>query len=433
MRIAQLTPGAGGAFYCENCLRDGALVHAMGRIGHDVVLVPMYLPTGIESTESADKEGIFYGGINVYLQQKLGLFRHTPRWFDRLLDSRRLLKWAASKAGMTSSEDLADTTISMLRGEEGRQIKELKRLVAWLGMPENKPDVVVLSNVMLVGLAGFIKDRLGVKVVCLLQDEVDFLDGLGDAGAQQAWEIISRRCGDVDCFVSVSEYYADVMKERLGVESERIRIIYTGIELDGYGDVKQWEGMPVIGFLSQMCDVKGVGVLVDAFLRLRKKDGLGNLGLRIAGGKSAADEIFIQGLRDKLAAADALGSVDFFPKFDKASKLDFFGSVSVLCVPEKNPPAYGLYVIEANAAGVPVVVPDIGVFSELAGITGGGKVYLPNTADGLAAALEPVLRDSDRARRMGETGRENVFEKFDIKRSAAELADICAGICGGKE
>ena len=59
MRIAQLTPGAGGGFYCENCLRDGALVRAMGKIGHDVVLVPMYLPTGIESTTGGGKERVF--------------------------------------------------------------------------------------------------------------------------------------------------------------------------------------------------------------------------------------------------------------------------------------------------------------------------------------------------------------------------------------
>ena len=78
-----------------------------------------------------------------------------------MFDSQRLLGWAASKAGMTSSADLADTTISMLNGEEGRQIKELERLVEWLELPDNRPDVVVLSNVMLVGLARFIKKRLG--------------------------------------------------------------------------------------------------------------------------------------------------------------------------------------------------------------------------------------------------------------------------------
>ncbi|MBW8015438.1 MAG: glycosyltransferase family 4 protein [Planctomycetes bacterium] len=432
MRIAQLTPGAGGGFYCENCLRDGALVRAMGKIGHDIVLVPMYLPTGIGST-AGGTERVFYGGINVYLQQKLGLFRHTPRWLDRLFDSPRLLGWAASRASMTSSADLADTTISMLKGEEGRQVKELKRLVQWLDLPDNRPDVVVLSNVMLIGLARFIKERLGAKVVCLLQDEADFLDTLGEGFAAQAWEIIARRCIDVDCFVSVSEYYAGVMRKRLGLESDRVRVVYTGIDLDGYAAVSPWQGAPAIGFLSQMCDVKGLDVLVDAFLQLKSKEGLEDLQLRIAGGQSAADERFITALKSKLEAAGVLSSVDFLKEFDKAAKLEFFGSISVLCVPEKNSPAYGLYVLEAGAAAVPVVQPEIGVFAELIDITGGGRLYLPNTVKGLVSAVEPLLRDPEMARQVGAIGRENVFKKFDIDCSATELANISTELCGEKK
>lgn len=432
MRIAQLTPGAGGGFYCENCLRDGAIVRAMGKIGHDVVLVPMYLPTGIDSTTGGGKERVFYGGINVYLQQKLGFFRRTPRWVDRLFDSQWLLGWAASKTGMTSSADLAETTISMLKGEEGQQVKELERLVGWLELPENRPDVVVLSNVMLIGLGRVIKERLGAKVICLLQDEAGFVDDLGGTFAEQAWEIIGERCVDVDCFVSVSEYYAAVMRRRLGVESGRVRVVYTGIDLDGYAGVLPFEGVPAIGFLSQMCEAKGLDVLVDVFLRLKEKHGLGDLRLRIAGGKSGADEGFILGLKKKMEAAGVLMDVDFVSEFDKASKLEFFGSISVLCVPEKIGPAYGLYVLEANAAGVPVVEPDIGVFGELVGITGGGIVYLPNTVDGLVEAVEPFLLDSEMAREVGAVGRKNIFEKFDIERSAAELADICAELCAGE-
>jgi glycosyltransferase involved in cell wall biosynthesis len=350
-----------------------------------------------------------------------------------LFDSPRLLEWAASKAGMTSSADLAETTISMLKGDDGTQIKELERLVAWLELPDNRPDVVILSNVMLIGLARFIKKRLNAKVVCLLQDEVDFLDGLGEDSAKQAWNIIARRCTDVDSFISVSDYTATVLRKRLDDQSDRVRVLYTGIDLDGYADVQPWTGVPTIGFLSQMCDVKGLDVLVDAFLKLKSKEGLADLRLRIAGGQSGADERFIDDLKMKLEAAGGLDSVDFLSKFDKAAKLEFFASISVLCVPEKNPPAYGLYVLEAGAASVPVIQPNIGVFSEIVDMTGGGMVYLPNTVEGLVTAVEPFLRDPEMARQFGAAGREKVFGKFNINRSAAELAGICAELCGDKK
>ena len=215
MRIVQITPNSGDSFYCENCLRDLALVMAMRNLGHDVLMIPLYLPLPTDITVSDGTSPIFYGGINVYLQQKSVLFRRTPRWLDSLFDSATLLRWVGRKAGMTSARDLGQTTISMLRGEKGRQIKELERLVEWLDTQDNKPDVICLSNILLTGLARCIKQRLGVPVVCLLQDEDGFLDGLPSPYSEQAWQILTERASDVNAFIAVSKYYADVMQQRL--------------------------------------------------------------------------------------------------------------------------------------------------------------------------------------------------------------------------
>ena len=187
MRIAHITPSAGGSFYCENCLRDAALVKAMDKLGHDLLTIPLYLPLETEQYSAVSKTPIFFGGINVYLQQKFALFRKTPRWFDKMLDSPTLLSWISRKAGMTSAKELGETTISMLQGEHGKQIKELHRLIDWLDIRGNKPDIVCLSNVLLAGLAQSIKQRLGLPVVCLLQDEDGFLDGLPSQHSKQAW------------------------------------------------------------------------------------------------------------------------------------------------------------------------------------------------------------------------------------------------------
>jgi len=119
----QLVPGAGGSFYCENCLRDAGLVRALRRMGHDAITVPLYLPLQLDEPEAAPSTSpVFFGGINVYLQQKSALFRKTPRWVDQIFDSPALLRWAARKAGMTDAKTLATTTLSMLRGEDGRPV-----------------------------------------------------------------------------------------------------------------------------------------------------------------------------------------------------------------------------------------------------------------------------------------------------------------------
>ncbi|MHC4096004.1 MAG: glycosyltransferase family 4 protein, partial [Planctomycetota bacterium] len=103
MRVVHITPGTGDSFYCENCVRDAALVTAMRSLGHDVLIIPMYLPMQDDKNEPVGNTPIFFGGINVYLQQKSAFFRKTPRWLDRIFDSPKLLGWLARKAKMTSA------------------------------------------------------------------------------------------------------------------------------------------------------------------------------------------------------------------------------------------------------------------------------------------------------------------------------------------
>jgi len=424
MKIAQLTPGSGDNFYCENCLRDAALVRAMRELGHDVLMIPMYLPLQADKGERISNAPIFFGGINVYLQQKLPIFRKTPRWIDKLFDRPRLLELVGKKAGMTSAKDLGETTISMLRAEDGRQKKELGRFVTWLKKPENRPDVVCLSNALLAGLAKSIKDSLGVPVLCLLQDEDGFLDGLAEPYIKQAWEILAQRVQDIDSFIAVSRYYADTMRKRLELDADRVHVVYTGIPLEGYEERKAGPKEPAIGYLSRMCPDKGLDTLAEAFIILKQSEGLENIKLIAAGGGTSNDEAFLNKIKQRLEGSGFIEGVEFWPGFERNERLDFFRSVSVLSVPEKRPVAYGLYVLEALAAGVPFVEPASGVFGELLEMTGGGVLYEPGNIQALANALKPLLLDTDYALGLGAKGRCGVVENFDVKQAAKNLVRI---------
>lgn len=428
MNIVQITPSAGNSFYCENCLRDAALVKAMIALGHEVLMVPLYLPLSLGEPPEQNMSPIFFGGVNVYLQQKSSLFRKTPRWLDSLLDSPGLLNLAGRMAGLTSAKDLGETTISMLRGEEGRQIKELNRLVEWLSTQQDKPDIICLSNVLLIGLAKSIRQRLRVPVVCLLQDEDGFLDGLPSPYNEKAWRTIAERVEDVDALIAVSKYYADAMQKRIGFDREKVYVIHTGISLDDYIVSEAGPEVPTIGFLSQMCPAKGLDTLIDAFTKLKKNEKLSHARLRVTGGRGAGDKAYIEQIKQKLNTRGLADDVEFLPDFDAKSKLSFLRSLSVLSVPEKQPVAYGLYVLEALAAGVPVVQPDSGVFTELLEMTGGGVLYEPDNPDALTDSLKGLLLDPDRAREMGKKGREAILEKFDISKTAADMVRTYEGI-----
>src|SRR6266446_9624629 len=185
MRITYITAGAGGMFR-GSCLHDNTLVATLIAQGHDALLVPTYTPLHTDEPDVSQKR-IFFGGINVYLEQHIPVFRHTPRLIDRLLNAPSLLRWAGRFAAKTRAEDLGDLTVSMLKGEHGYQAKEVAKLVDWLEA-EVRPEIVNLTNVLLSGLVHELKRRLRVPVLCTLQGDDIFLDALPTGYRTQASE-----------------------------------------------------------------------------------------------------------------------------------------------------------------------------------------------------------------------------------------------------
>lgn len=420
MRIIQITPGTGN-FYCGACQRDHALVTTLRAMGHDVMLVPLYLPIVTDEPRGLATEPIFFGGINVFLQQKSALFRNTPRWLDKLWDSKPLLRLSAKAAGMTRPHDLGVITLSMLRGEEGKQLKELERLLEWL-KSQPRPDVICLSNALLAGMARRLKSELGVPVVCALQGEDYFLDDLVAPYSTQAWAEMAKRAADVDLFIAVSRYFGEKMQKRLGIPPERVVVVYNGLRPDGYEPAPTPPQPPVLGYLAFMSQIKGLEALVDAFIWLKQRDRVKGLKLRAAGTLAPSSMAFIHKLEHKLKKAGFVDDAEFLPELDRPQKQVFLRGLSVFSVPATYGEAFGMYLLEAMASGLPLVQPRHGPFPELIEASGGGVLCAPDSTLALAEALEQVLLDPAGAQEMGRKGRAAVLETFSVDRMARTIA-----------
>lgn len=427
MRFVQLTPGT-GSFYCGTCLRDNALVVEMRRQGHDAMLVPLYLPPSLDEAAANPEAPIFYGGINVYLQQKSSLFRRTPRWLDRYLDAPGVLRLAARGSGMTSARELGELTLSTLLGENGLQVKELERLVEWLA--PMRPDVICLSNILLIGLAGRLREATGARVFCTLQGEAPFLDSLPQPQRDACWSVLGRRSRHCDGFVAVSRYYARELIERAGLPADRVHVVYNGINLEGFAPRHGAPTPPTLGFLSRMCAGKGLETLVDAYLRLRREDRVPGLRLHVGGSCTASDEAFVAGLKAKLRAAGVEGDTAFSPNLDREGKIEFLRGLTAMSVPAPYGESFGLYLLEAWAAGVPVVQPDHAAFPEVLGESGGGLLYPLGDEPAYVEALATVCGSPDRSDELGRRGRSAVERKFTIEQMATACIEVFAG--GGK-
>lgn len=416
MRIVLLTPGT-GSYYCGVCMRDNALAKELHRQGHDAVMLPMYLPLTLDEGMASPNSEVFFGGVNVYLQQKFSFFRKAPRWLDRLLNARGLLRLAATQSGMTATADVGELTLSMLLGEDGNQAKELEKLIEWLR--EHKPDAVWLSTALLVGLARQIKEALGIPVLASLQGEDSFLDGLPEPWRTRSWEAMGQRAQDTDALIAPSQYYADLMGQRMKIPPEKLKIIPNGITITPTAPSHPpQDAPPVIGFLARFIAGKGLGLVVDAFIELKKRGHFPKTKLRCAGAMTKDDERYVATLKKKIAAAGYEADVEFLPNVSKEEKDAFLQSLTLFSVPATYGEAFGLYLVEAWAAGVPVVQPRCAAFPELVESTGAGLLFESGSVDSLIAAWESLLADPEKARGLGAKGRAAAEDEFSMPRMA---------------
>lgn len=422
MRIAYLTAGAAG-MYCGSCLHDNALAKALIRLGHDTLLVPTYTPILTDEKDNSQKK-LFLGGLNVYLQQASPLFRWIPRWADGFLSSPKLVGWIASRAMGTSADNLGALTVSMLKGADGNQRKEVQRLCEWL--KKENPDLVVFSNLLIAGCIPEIQKVLGCPTVVVLQGDDIFYESLAEPYRSQAMAELRRLAGQVDLFVTHSRDYANRMEEMLQFSAERCVVNPLSIDVS---DFDAWDAISspdnavlTIGYLARLAPEKGLDILVDAFLVLAEK--MPEIKLAIAGWLGPQHEDYWQEQQAKLDAAGLQDRYSYHGAVDRQGKLDFLKSIDILSVPTPYLEPKGLFVLEALAAGVPYVQPSHGAFPELHKRLGGGVLFPPESADVLADELEKLLRDREMLKTLGAAGRAAVLESATTDHEAQGLVSI---------
>lgn len=427
MRIAYIAAGAGG-MYCGSCIHDNALATALQDLGHEVALLPTYTPLRTDEENVSDSH-LFYGAINVYLQQKSRFFRRAPRRIDRLLDRRGLLSWVSRLGASTDPSGLGALTLEVLRGESGAQRKELDKLVEWLAA-SYRPDIVVLTNSLLLGMARRIRVELAVPVVVSVQGEDLFIGKLPERERSRVLAELRRRAADADLFLAPSRYYAEHMGQLLGIATTRLRVVPLGIRLEGHGRdepvavTDDGGGAVTLGFLARICRDKGLHRLVDAFLVLAPQRP--RLRLRVAGYLGPRDRPYWDEQRRRLDAAGLGERLEHVGEVDRTGKIRFLHSLDVLCVPTVYREAKGLFALEAMANGVPVVLPDHGSFTELVDETGGGLLYAPESPTDLVATLARLLDDGEQRRTLGRRGQASVHDR----RGAGAMAEATAEVLG---
>lgn len=386
MKVLFITPGSGDGYYCGNCFRDNLQAQALQRAGHDVVMVPLYLPLKHIGSLQGNAP-LFFPATTYYIAQKVFGNHKMPDWIKHLLESSKMLNLAAAMSGTTSSAGMEDMTLSMMEGEGTAFQEHVNQLIAWVKDVEH-PDVIQLSSSLLIGIAKAMKQAVNIPIVCSLQDEEVWIDGLKPEYISKAWQSVIDNASYIDSFITTSEYYRQVVKDKLP-SLGKVEVIYPGVNVKQYY-TDEWPADPTIGFFYRMNELDGLDILADAFVLLKKKNAVPRLKLRIGGGYMSPDKSFMAKVKKTLLPykSDVIIEEDYTWEHHA----DFYKQVSVLSVPLRFQEGVGLYLLEAFAAGRPVVEPATGSFSEIVG--NAGLLYEPNEPKALADALEKLLTDS---------------------------------------
>ncbi len=402
--------------FCGSCMHDNAWARALMAAGHDVSLIPTYTPLRLDEPATRQTSRVFLGGVNVYLDARSKLWRAVPRGLKTWLDHPALLNLATKLSTQNDYSQLGDLTLAMLEGEHGPQAGAIDELAGHLA--ELNPDAVILSNVLLSGVAARIRERVGRPLFAVLQGDDVFLDALPATFRERAIAAIRDRLVDFRRLLTHTRFYRGYMANYLGVDADRIEVLPLSIDAREHsGRPRQRTGHPpVVGFFARLAPEKGLHHLVEA-MELVRKD-VPDVRLRVGGFRSKQYDAYIRGLRRRMAGWGE-GFEDVGSPQTLAEKIAFLEQCDVLSVPTEFLEPKGLYVLESMANGTPVVQPAHGSFPELIESTGGGWLAESKNPSSLAGAILKAITNPAERFAAADRGYRGVREKHSPAALAA--------------
>jgi glycosyltransferase involved in cell wall biosynthesis len=414
--------------FCGSCLHDNGWARALRDAGVEATLLPMYTPIRVDG-EDLTSTRVFYGGINVYLDQHVPGWKRLPTWLTRPLDAAWLIKWATSFGISNDARELGEMTEAMLTVPNSPQAREGYDLVRFLTR-DLKPDLIVFSNVMLAAEIARLKAEFRGPVLCVLQGDDIFLDALHEPWRSRVFELLKPIVRQVDGFIVHSRFYAEYMAGYLGIPTDQFHQLPLAIDCRGHSGQPRARGnVATIGYFARIAPEKGLKELAQAavLLNQRRQDFRVTVGGYLP--KQHQDYLYSQvwNIAEELGDRfQYVGSPDLLPE-----KVALLSSYDVLSVPTPYPEPKGLYVLEAWANGIPVVQPSHGHFPELMDGSGGGLCVPPGDAAALADALDRLLANDAERQQLARQGWEQVRERHDLPVLARRSREVFEQVLNG--
>ena len=233
---------------------------------------------------------------------------------------------------------------------------------------------------------------------------------------------LEKLMGNAAAIVTVSDYSANYLKGRFPESAAKIHRIYNGIDLARFHPADFGSGIPAIVSIGRLIEKKGFADLIEACRLLRPRGR--NFRCEIIG-EGPLEEV----LRTKIAQAGLEGCVKLVGPKSQSEIALRLANATIFVLPCTREEGGGMdnlptVILEAMAAGLPVVSTPLAGVPEMVDPGVNGELVPERDPKAICAALERLIADPERARGMGDRGRQIAAQKFSIETSGQALRKL---------
>lgn len=237
--------------------------------------------------------------------------------------------------------------------------------------------------------------------------------------------LILRRA---DQIIAVSKFTKDDLIKTLRIDARKITVIHHGVDprfninlatKKNNGSEKE-KYLLYVGLIKQH---KNVGILIESFLRLKKRTGFENLKLRLVGKSDMKQKI----VREWIYEINRNDDILLEPQVDEQRLIDLYHNAAVLVFPSLYE-GFGFPLLEAMASRIPIVASRAASIPEILG-EGAGLYFDPHSASELEQCLLKILQSSYLASRLIEDGSKRL-KQFQWDKSAKMTEEVYESVLG---
>ncbi len=268
-------------------------------------------------------------------------------------------------------------------------------------------------------ILAWIARRLHVKVVLHIHGAA-FDQFFAKSGAI-ARRMIRRTLAKADAVVALSREW----RERIAAMSPnaKITVIENAVEVQPLVERPQKDGPCRFLLLASMDEWKGIDDLLDASALV--KDSGAMFELVLAGPEGSAGDA--RTLQKKIEQRGLANYVRYVGPVPPESKTNWYEWADVYVQPSRHE-GMPMAVLEAMAAGLPVIATRVGALPEVVNDRASGLLVDAQTPPALATAMQQLAKDSATRRHYGRAGHEIVAKRFGVDRFRNDLLKLYAQV-----